>query len=117
MTVHPRDFFSGDFTKMLMSAPPWLVALLVVMAVVLGLYAHGLIPWLSQEEAETQCAECVKATCPLDKASLSGPLQDPVKACATMKASQACTCSGGCARLCRQSNLYRPDQCTQTYCA
>lgn len=104
---------------MLMSAPPWLLPLLVALVVVTAvvLYAHGLIPWLSQEEAETQCAECVKATCPLDKASLSGPLQDPVKACATMKASQACTCSGGCARLCRQSNRYRPEQCTQTYCA
>ena len=97
--------------------PPVAVVIVAVVAaitgaVLLGLYAHGTFPSLSQDDADTQCADCVKARCPFDTASLA----DAAKACVIMKAAQACTCSGDCARLCRQSNAYVPSQCTEDYC-
>ena len=97
--------------------PPVAVVIVAVVAaitgaVLLGLYAHGTFPSLSQDDADTQCADCVKARCPFDTASLA----DAAKACVIMKAAQTCTCSGDCARLCRQSNAYVPSQCTEDYC-
>ena len=100
-------------TSSLKRYAPWLLLLTggVIGLVFLGMYLYGTFPKLSQDEADKQCAECVESSCPLDLA-----LTDPVKACAALKAAQACSCSGTCATQCRQSINYMPSQCTDTYC-